>query len=121
MGDPLVQKEGPFRKQAADMSNEVRSSTASHTPGPWVVARGRINCSGEFGYGAITTDEDEPWYIAKVESLPREEANARLIAAAPDMLAALQRLVNDSMFKNHPEASQMAIDAIAKATGEAPR
>ena len=26
--------------------------------------------------------------------------------------AALQRLLNDSMYKDHPEASQMAIDAL---------
>ena len=45
------------------------------------------------------------------------EANARMIAAAPDLLDALKRLVNDSMFKDHPDASQMAIDAIAKAEG----
>ena len=41
-------------------------------------------------------------------------------ATTSDMLAALQRIVNDSMFKDHPEASQMAIDAIAKATGSQP-
>lgn len=44
---------------------------------------------------------------------------ALVMAASPAMLAALQRLVNDSMFKDHPEASQMAIDAITAATGAA--
>lgn len=32
------------------------------------------------------------------------------------LLGACRRLVNDSMYKDHPEASQMAIDAIAAAS-----
>lgn len=100
-----------------------------HTPGPWSLphfAQPGAGC--KCGYilveghmGAVATVH------ASCESKDWQEhgdnpgfdnccANAKLIAAAPDLLAACQRMVNDSMFKDHPEASQMAIDAIAKAT-----
>lgn len=66
-----------------------------------------VDCQTKFKRG-------EGW---KTECAERD-ANAHLIAAAHDMYAALGRLLNDSMFKDHPEASQMAIDALAKARGE---
>lgn len=49
-----------------------------------------------------------------------EKEQKRRADCFDDLLAALGRLLNDSMFKDHPEASQMAIDAIIKATGEHP-
>lgn len=52
--------------------------------------------------------------------LEEGKANARLIAAAPVLLNALRRLLNDSQYKDHPEASQMAINAIVAATGKHP-
>lgn len=57
-----------------------------------------------------------------IETAPKADctecgANFRLAAAAPKMLLALKRLVNDSMYKDHPEASQMAIASIAEAEG----
>lgn len=42
----------------------------------------------------------------------------RLRAINADLLAALECLLHETMYKNHPEASQMAIDAILKATGK---
>jgi hypothetical protein len=87
------------------------SPVAAHTPGPWMISprnAWRI-CNGKDNTIASTGGDST--------LAGHHEANARLIAAAPEMLAALGRLVNDSMFKDHPEASQMAIDAIAKATG----
>ena len=47
------------------------------------------------------------------------EANARLIAAAPDLLEALQEMVR-TFAKNHPLAVDVARAAIARATGEQP-
>jgi ketopantoate reductase len=53
-----------------------------------------------------------------VERLRRIAARSgdRLDAEAADEIerlrAALRRLLNDSMYKDHPEASQMAIDAL---------
>jgi hypothetical protein len=54
---------------------------AKHTPGPWHFEAGRIWQRG-----------DNPEPIACADTYPEEterEANARLIAAAPDLLAAL--------------------------------
>ena len=84
---------------AADLGSEVKgqrdsapcvaddsatSKTASFTPGPWSVG-GRHGFVEVFGPRNLTGSP----IIATMESQPRE-ANARLIAAAPEMLAALQ-------------------------------
>jgi hypothetical protein len=47
------------------------------------------------------------------------EANARLIAAAPDLLAALDALLTDVGRANNMKGARMARIAIAKATGDA--
>lgn len=94
--------------------------TAQHTPGPWNVSGQPI----EFDEAIVA---DGPIAIAR---LPRAGqaalngqmgANARLIAAAPDLLDALQYIVNwqTSPDKWNPEtARDMARAAIAKATAE---
>ena len=92
---------------------------SKHTPGPW-----RVN-----GYGEIVCGEgnDElriadvaPWDPRK----HREEmsANGRLLAAAPEMLAALKNLENDHpddpWFRSMPRTAwNMVQSAIAKAEG----
>lgn len=59
---------------------------AKHTPGPWIV---RANNDGN---PTITTDEHGPWFIAElclgieVDGVDQAEANARLIALAPELL-----------------------------------
>ena len=59
---------------------------------------------------------DIPTFIARTCYAPKSEANAKLIAAAPDMLEALQNLENDD--NSIPECAwKMVKDAIAKATG----
>lgn len=74
-------------------------SEAKHTPGPWMMPHfaddsATCNCTSvlsdsQHGMGCIATvphgDENEPLEIAK--------ANARLIAAAPDLLEALKDLL----------------------------
>lgn len=65
-----------------------------HTPGPWKVKRSTHFIDGKLteyfwvGFGIIG---DETPVITK--TLKENEANARLIAAAPDMLQALQTLL----------------------------
>ncbi|MFJ3117860.1 hypothetical protein ACIPI6_15095 [Pseudomonas protegens] len=62
-----------------------------HTPGPWV-ARPVPNAGvrGHTGY-AIDFNEDQE----QVVDFVYEEADARLIAGAPDLLEALQDLTDD--------------------------
>jgi len=61
-----------------------------HTPGPWVVHQ-------ELHYEAFVVAGAYPYgsTICRLEDEPREgtrEANARLIAAAPDLLGALEQI-----------------------------
>lgn len=86
----------------------------SHTPGPWWL-------SDHDWYVRATCNQGVNWRVAEViEVLPEDEqaeANAFLIAAAPEMLEALQNIENDD--GSIPEhAWQMIQNAIAKATGE---
>lgn len=65
---------------------------SKHTPGPWTFRRAR---SGEHRWWIEGPGGDEkPWYIAETAGRGQEnEANARLIAAAPELLAALQDFI----------------------------
>ena len=100
-------------------------SAAKHTPGPWSEAR-RSHCTvlnALFinGGGDRVARVVVPHTASNIEEY---EANARLIAAAPDLLDALIRLrhwaeagqVNYT--GDHPVA--LARTAIAKATGGQP-
>lgn len=65
-------------------------STAKHTPGPWVARYDyRRDNYQIFGDGR---DGMRPWLaITKCESVPAQhEANARLIAAAPELIDVLR-------------------------------
>ena len=96
-----------------------------HTPGPWInigngdiVAISENYCGGEKDIASVflTSNDEDEW-------------NARLIAAAPDLLEALkmtaQQLETDAIFMslsgasgNHQaEVALVARAAIAKATG----
>lgn len=82
-----------------------------HTPGPW-----RIDSGHEGGWMIIGCDlvlcQRSPWAIRQEES----KANARLIAAAPDLLEAAENLENDDgAIPEH--AWKLLQDAIAKAKG----
>jgi hypothetical protein len=87
---------------------------SKHTPGPWDIAKGKTYC-------AIRTDER---VIAdmRLVGLHHNEANARLIAAAPELLdalqAALEALRGSAGFDEINNAKKQVKAAIAKATGE---
>ena len=97
--------------------------SAKHTPGPWKAHR------IEKGPGLPYTPVAAKTLLAKVYSeafgdFEQSEANARLIAAAPDLLEALRALhsacVKDGwpVYGAHPAAMNAALAAIAKATGQ---
>lgn len=90
---------------------------SKHTPGPWIISQ-----DDEFlhVYDVMTPTG---YYVASthdgVEGKCNSEANARLIAAAPDLLEALQ-MVSEYIRTMKQDGHQyvVAIDAaIAKATG----
>ena len=106
------------------------NTTAKHTPGKWHVGQGN-------GEGFVFADDGRTRYvpgrgttlfaICTVHDFDGEkDANARLIASAPELLQALQfaaRLIGDCQQHGIP-AGPVAVpsiiyDAIRKATGEA--
>ena len=84
---------------------------SKHTPGPWRVVEDRVPSSLEVYAGK--TAIAECWRRADVET---EIANARLIAAAPDLLKALEFVIRG--VPDTWEGVQQARAAIAKATGD---
>jgi hypothetical protein len=88
---------------------EVSMST-QHTPGPWTYE------PEEEGYaGAIVA---ETGWICDFDTDP-SPANARLIAAAPDLLDALCMVLDDpDALDGRPLTYECVRAAIAKATGE---
>lgn len=89
-----------------------------HTAGPWAVCYDKINVYAPETDTAITNSE-HPCYPDQDEAI----ANARLIAAAPELLAALKNLVSqvEKMDRLYYRDRQLLIEArqaIAAATGE---
>jgi hypothetical protein len=92
-----------------------------HTPGPWLVTKDR--------WGALCVNNHDAFAsefpVAAVNGAGDEEkaANARLIAAAPDLIAALTFMLADyeeaygGDEKDEPVAMSAARAALAKAQG----
>lgn len=93
----------------------------SHTPGPWRVEKGDgallKDCSGRFR--VLVPMKPKPLHGQREEIMVSglSESNARLIAAAPDLLAALKAMVNEVEFHDH-HCVETALAAIAKAEGQ---
>ena len=86
---------------------------STHTPGPWVV----YDDSNDGKTNRIEIAARGKTIARIYHSVPEEDLpNGRLIAAAPDLLSALQTMLN----ANTMTAKLVAHAAIAKATGEKP-
>ena len=99
---------------------------AKHTPGPWT------NPGTDGGDSVISATVDNRRrtiahvyapYCDKEESEEQQLANARLIAAAPELLKALEKcaliLCGENLYKNALEdAIKSSLSAIKKAKGE---
>ena len=106
--------------------------TQQHTPGPW-----RIGDAGNTIFGPKMVDGSLAVMVASISrpgrDLDAKHANARLIAAAPELLAELQRLYEAARTMADPEhclhatreylpwcaLADKARAAIAKAEGRA--
>jgi hypothetical protein len=90
-------------------------SETKFTPGPWKIVEDRVPSSLEV-YGG-TTAICECWRRANPET---EIANANLIAAAPELYVVLDQIATDIESQGVLiEWHQVALDALAKARGEA--
>jgi hypothetical protein len=82
------------------MEKIMDNVTGTHTPGPWIVCVNSLDDSLSVEQdGEVITESDPVIVVGCVDDmgdgLSREtgEANARLIAAAPDLLAACENLI----------------------------
>lgn len=114
-----------LRAMTGEDHGPVFVADAAHTPGPWFIDRDGIDfgTSTEYhviegGKGFLDPGDGMGFRVSGCMSL----ADARLMAAAPDLLDALRMLVAD--FGDYPASARpcLAFDrahaAIAKATGE---
>jgi hypothetical protein len=102
--------------------------TTKHTPGPWYVGSGTYECRNIYSVASVTDDEGFTYQpivaTAEDDGIGCWDANARLIAAAPDLLEALRSAVNDAdawgLADDECDWLPLARAAIARATGEQP-
>lgn len=110
------------------MSRQTPTTKAEHTPGPWIVRHGAtdsvIHASSVNGniacvYGYVVHGSG----TKSMSKAGQREANAALIAAAPDLLAALQRIADSDGFNGGTwvgELQRIARAAIANAEERQP-
>ena len=93
----------------------------THTPGPWYVKRQEdLDPSGNGYVWAVKGKPESDKHYVQNPAYANSEANARLIAAAPDLLAALQEWTSmavNSGLEGCDEILEQAEAAIAKAEG----
>jgi hypothetical protein len=100
----------------------------AHTPGPWFVDRRDSGCAnavdiltvrgGDCLQIASITNEDEP--LSEARLTDEDRANAHLIAAAPDLLAACEAAYIALPIAEHNDKTLATLRAaIAKAVGYA--
>lgn len=105
----------PFSPQTTEirlnnLEGQKTMAKTQHTPGPWKVEFSQISapdekkCIVQFGFN--------------IRENPQALANARLIAASPDLLGALKDVMQTFVGDDQNEVAQRARAAIAKAAGE---
>jgi hypothetical protein len=90
---------------------------SKHTPGPWFAVGAQVEIEDD-SVPDICTCDPQVMRQSHLDWHPRTvEANARLIAAAPDLLEALERVKATGVFLG-AIPQEMVDAAIAKAKGE---
>ena len=100
-------------------------STSKHTPGPWAAGQvGSGQCFDIIGPDVTGLGREIVGTLRASQGKDANSANARLIAAAPELMAAL--IATDAAMREHPcgdcrsdEDIALARAAIAKAEGRA--
>lgn len=101
------------------MENNVTST--AYTPGPWFYSKG---IDGDF---VINGQDTDPFVCSTNPNDERQQANARLIAAAPQLLEALDQLLSETLdldlavgnelSDKEQQARMDALTALEKASG----
>ena len=84
---------------------------SKHTPGPWEYSPVRGSVALLHIYCA---DNKGPFHVERTDA--ETDANAKLIAASPDLLEALQAVVNYGVMTGDDWIEEKVLAAIAKAT-----
>ncbi|AVR83667.1 MULTISPECIES: hypothetical protein [Bacteria] len=84
---------------------------SKHTPGPWEYSPVRGSVALLHIYCA---DNKGPFHVERSDA--ETDANAKLIAASPDLLEALQAVVNYGVMTGDDWIEEKVLAAIAKAT-----
>lgn len=86
-----------------------------HSPGPWRV----VPTAPDDALSCIPVAKRDGEVVADVEPLDDADDNARLIAAAPELLEALTQMLVNSAFdgKSYRDCHKQALAAVAKAKG----
>ncbi len=134
----VKEKELGARMQTGDSVDSLTAPTneqkVTHTPGPWRVEQWEPDDDDDDEHGLNILHGYGDDCIAQLHQLdgeisPQLEADARLIAAAPNLLAALKFAitVDDEMWRDlgetpkrspeYQESYELALKAIAKAEG----
>lgn len=109
-----------FGKRKAVIILKGFNMETKHTPGPWFVEEFNGEFSLSFNVSAANESIAGLWYWTE-DSNDKSYANARLIAAAPDLLEAGKALLAALNINGYaiPESQGDALAAaIAKATGQ---
>ena len=95
--------------------------STTHTPGPWVMHPTTLHPAVR----SVGTADTRPRRICTVGTMngnPADQANARLICEAPEMLKLLQELQQSASYWSEYDVPLGIVDrintAIARATGE---
>lgn len=94
----------------------------SHTPGKWNVVGGEVfSMDNDARICQVFSGGDSQKLLNKAVSSYEADANARLIAAAPELLEALERMLDECIIPNHriSDIEEKSRAAIAKARGQA--
>lgn len=90
-----------------------------HTKGPWIIDKDTTTPNHETSIRA-EGDIGQLLQVCKINEyvdLKTGGANARLIAAAPELLSLLERVIKANGVNHIPELKRECLEAIAKATG----
>lgn len=94
-----------------------------HTPGPWGWDAGIVPPDGPERYADIYVDGDDTIIARFNDQIPEGRANARLIAAAPDLLVAAKaakKFLIDDLEEPGRTVFWGLVAAISKAEGRTP-